>query len=205
MKEAQCRKCRKTRQKLFLRGERCFLPKCAMIKKPYSPGIHKRKGGPSSEYGIQLLEKQKIRHTYGIRERQFKRYFREASREKGVVGDNLIGKLETRLDNIVFRLKWAESRKQARQLVSHGHILINGKRVNLPSFGVELKDIVKIKPASLNLALFKDLRTKLKGYKPPSWLSFDKDKLEGKILSLPKQEDVNPPADLQMIVEFYSR
>lgn len=204
--QASCKKCRRTGQKLLLKGERCFTPKCAMVKKPYPPGIHKkRRRRAVSEYGAQLNEKQKIRHIYNIREKQLKRYFREAGREKGVIGDNLLKKLELRLDNVVFQLKWADSRKKAHQFISHGHILVNDKKVNLSSFQVRPKDIIKIKKSSLSMVPFKDLQTKLKAYKPPMWLSFDKDKFEAKIISLPTREDANIPADLQMIVEYYSR
>jgi len=207
MREVVCKKCRRIGQKLFLKGERCFTPKCAMVKKPYPPGIHgkKKKRRAVSEYGAQLAEKQKICKIYNIRERQFKRYFQESSREKGVIGDNMLKKLELRLDNIVFRLGLTESRSKARQIVSHGHILVNDKKINIPSFQAKLNDTIKIKKSSLDSALFKDLKTKIKKYKPLDWLSFDKDKLEGKVISLPTQESVKIPADLQMIVEFYSR
>ena len=205
MHEAQCKKCRRAGQKLFLKGERCFTPKCAMVKKPYAPGIHGKKRRMVSEYGAQLAEKQKVCRIYDIREKQFKRYFREASQEKGVIGSNLLRKLETRLDNVVFRLSLAESRKKARQLVSHGHILVNDKKVNLPSFQVVPKDVIKIKPSSLKLGPFKDLKVKFKKFEPPKWLSLNKIKLEGKIVSWPKQEDISISADIQMIVEYYSR
>ena len=207
MREVICKKCRRIGQKLFLKGERCFTPKCAMVKKPYPPGIHgkKKKRRATSEYGVQLTEKQKVCKIYNIRERQSKRYFQESLREKGIIGDNILKKLELRLDNVVFRLGLAESRSKARQIVSHGHVLVNDKKINIPSFQVKLNNTIKIKKSSLDSALFKDLKTKLKKYKPLDWLSFDKDKLEGKIISLPTQENVKIPADLQMIVEYYSR
>lgn len=205
MKEAQCKKCRRAGQKLFLKEERCFTPKCAMIKKPYPPGIHGKRRRILSEYGTQLAEKQKICRIYNIRERQFKRYFSEASKEKGIIGDNLLKKMETRLDNVVFRLGMAGSRKNARQLVNHGHFLVNNKKINIPSFQIKPKDVVKIKKSSLALVHFKDLKTKLKKHKPPSWISLDKNKLEGKIISLPKQEDISVPVNIQVIVEYYSR
>ena len=177
-----------------------------MIKKPYAPGIHgKKRRRAISEYGAQLIEKQKLSWIYNINERQLKRYFKEASREKGVTGNNLLKKLETRLDNTVFKLGWAESRGKARQLVGHGHILVNNKRVGIPSFQASKGDVIKIKKNSLNLAPFKDLKTKLKKYKTPNWLSLNKNKLEGKVVSSPEQEDINIPVDIQMIVEYYSR
>lgn len=206
MKNAVCKKCRRVGQKLFLKGERCFTPKCAMVKKPYAPGIHgKKRRRAISEYGSQLAEKQKICGIYNIRERQFKRYFREALKEKGVIGDNLLKKLETRLDNVIFKLGLAESRKKARQFISHGHILVNNRKVNIPSFQVKPKDVIKIKKSSLGLTAFKDSGTKLKKFKVPDWLSLDKNKLEGKLISLPQREDINIPVDMQMIVEYYSR
>lgn len=201
----QCKKCRRAGQKLFLKGERCFSSKCAMVKKPYPPGIRGKKRKTISEYGAQLIEKQKICRIYDVRERQFKRYFREAAKEKGIIGDNLLKKLETRLDNVIFRLGLAESRKKAFQLVSHGHVLVNNKKVGLPSFHVKPKDTIKIKKTSLSLAPFKDLKTKLKKYRAPSWLSLDINKLDGKVVSWPKQEDINIPVDIQMVVEYYSR
>ena len=206
MENAVCKKCRRVGQKLFLKGERCFTPKCAMVKKPYAPGIHgKKRRRAISEYGSQLAEKQKICGIYNIRERQFKRYFREALKEKGVIGDNLLKKLETRLDNVIFKLGLAESRKKARQFISHGHILVNNRKVNIPSFQVKPKDVIKIKKSSLGLTAFKDSGTKLKKFKVPDWLSLDKNKLEGKLISLPQREDINIPVDMQMIVEYYSR
>jgi small subunit ribosomal protein S4 len=205
MNEASCKKCRRVGQKLFLKGERCFTPKCAMVKKSYPPGIHGKKRRTVSEYGAQLAEKQKICQIYNIRERQFKRYFREASKEKGVIGNNLSKKLEIRLDNVIFRLGFAESRSNARQLVNHGHILVNNKKTNFPSFGIKPKDVIKIKKSSLNLGLFKNLKTKLKKFDVPKWLSLDKTKLEGKVISWPSQKDINIPVDIQMIVEYYSR
>lgn len=205
MENAACKKCRRVGQKLFLKGERCFTTKCAMVKKPYAPGIHGKKRRVISEYGAQLAEKQKLRWTYNIGERQIKRYFREASKEKGVIGDNLLNKLETRLDNVIFRLGWAESREKARQFVNHGHILVNNKKVDIPSFQVKPKDVIKIKKSSLNSTPFKDLGIRLKKLKAPDWLSLDKSKLEGKLISLPKREDINIPVDMQMVVEYYSR
>jgi len=206
MSEANCKKCRRAGQKLFLKGERCFTPKCAMVKKPYPPGIHGKKRRRSiSEYGSQLAEKQKICEIYNIRERQFKRYFREALKERGIIGDNLLKKLETRLDNVIFKLGLAESRKKARQFISHGHISVNNRKVNIPSFQVKPKDVIKVKKSSLGLAAFKDLGTKLKKLKVPDWLSLDKNKLECKLISLPQRKDINIPVDMQMIVEYYSR
>jgi len=207
MNNASCKKCRRAGQKLFLKGERCFTAKCAMVKKPYPPGIHgkTKRRRAASEYGIQLIEKQKLCRIYGIREKSSRNYFKASLKEKGIVGDNLLKKLESRLDNVVFRIGWAESRRKARQLVNHGHILVNNKRANIPSFQVKANNIISIRKSSLNLTPFKDLKTKLKKVKLPSWLSSNVNKLEGKVISLPKREDVNIPVDLKMVVEYYSR
>ncbi len=206
MKESSCKKCRRAGQKLFLKGERCFTSKCAIVKKPYPPGLHgKKRRRNVSEYGAQLAEKQKLCRIYNIREEQFKRYLKKSSKEKGVIGDNLLRHLEMRLDNTVFRLGWAESRKKARQLVNHGHILVNGKKVDIPSFELSANDTITIKKSSISLAPFKNLNAKFKKYKAPEWLSSNLSKLEGKVKSLPKQEDAAVPVDIQMVVEYYSR
>jgi len=205
MKSAVCKKCRRAKQKLFLKGERCYTAKCPMIKKPYPPGIHGKKRKNISEYGAQLLEKQKICEIYNLRERQFRNYLQKASKQKGIIGDNLLKKLETRLDNVIFRLGWGESRRKTRQIVNHGHILVNNKKVNLPSFQVKPKDEIKIKERSLKSSLFKDLQARLKKHEIPTWLSLDKKKLIGKITSQPSAEKINIPVNIQMIIEYYSR
>ena len=204
--EPKCKKCRRAGQKLLLKGERCFTTKCPMIKKPYPPGAHgKRRRMGLSEYGTQLAEKQKLRRIYNIDERQLKKYFKEAAKARGVVPDVLLNKLETRLDNVVFRLGWAESRPKARQIVSHGHILLNKRKVDIPSINVTKDDVVKIKKSSLKTSLFKNLETKLKKFKPPSWLSLDKKELEAAVLGLPLRKEIEVPVDLSMIIEYYSR
>jgi len=206
MLDPRCKKCRRAGQKLFLRGERCFTTKCAMIKKAYPPGAHgKRRRRGLSEFGAQLAEKQKLRLIYNVRERQLKKYFLDSLKTKGVTTEIFLNRLETRLDNVIFRLGLAESRAKARQIVSHGHILLNGKRVDIPSINVKKGDVIEIRKASLNKTLFKDLETKLKKFKPPSWLSLDKKEWKATILGLPSKEDVMLPVDLQKIVEFYSK
>ncbi|MCX6729895.1 MAG: 30S ribosomal protein S4 [Candidatus Portnoybacteria bacterium] len=204
-----CKKCRRAGQKLFLREERCLSPKCAMIKKPYVPGMKAKKHRSAlSEYGSQLAEKQKLKRIYGLTERQFRKYFEEAAKAKGVVADALIKKLETRLDNVVFRLGWGGSRAKTRQIVSHGHISLNGSRVDIPSINVKKGDVVEIRQGSLKKVLFKDLDAKMKKQTIPSWLS-----VEGKengifkitISGTPIRSEVLLPVDLAMIVEFYSR
>ena len=206
LRGAVCKKCRRSGEKLFLRGERCFTPKCAMVKKPYPPGTHGKKRKPAlSEYGSQLAEKQKLRKIYNINEAQLKKYFKEASRSRGVATEVLLVKLETRIDNAIFRLGLAESRAKARQIVSHGHIVLNDKKIDIPSIHIKNGDTIKIKKSSLISPLFNSLVTKLKKYNPPIWLSLDKDNLSASVLSAPSKDDIESNVDLQMIVEYYSR
>jgi len=206
-RESICKKCRRSGEKLFLRGDRCFTPKCAMVKKPYPPGAHgkKRRRGAISEYGSQLAEKQKLRKIYNIGEAQLKKYFNEASKAKGATTDILLTKLETRIDNALFRLGFAESRAKARQIVSHGHILLNDKKINIPSIHLEKGDIIKVRKSSLAKPLFTGLGVKLKKFNPPPWLSLDKENLTATVLSVPSKSDIESSIDLQMIVEYYSR
>ena len=206
IKDSACKKCRRAGEKLFLKGERCFTPKCAMIKKPYLPGVHgKKRKSALSEYGRQLAEKQKLRRIYNINEKQLKKYFKEALKSKKIVTDSLLLRLETRIDNVVFRLGLAESRTKARQIVSHGHILLNNKKVNIPSINLKKNDVIQVKKSSLKKPLFKNLETKLKKYKAPSWLSLDKKELKATILNMPSREETDLSVDLQMIVEYYSK
>ena len=209
MSEKKCRICRRLGVKLFLKGEKCLSPKCPFIKRPYPPGQKgKRRLKRLSEYGRELRERQKLKKWYNLRERQFKKYVKEVLDSREKVEDAaslLIRKLETRLDNVIFRLGLAASRSQARQLVTHGHFLINGKSVNIPSFQVKKGDEIEIKPSSLKIANFKDLKTKLKKHHFPSWLIFDLEKLKGKVIDLPTLEEASPPADISAIFEFYSR
>ncbi len=178
-----------------------------MIRKPYLPGLHgkSRRRGRASEYGQQLAEKQKVRRTYGISERQFKNYFKEIATQKGNKEELLVNKLESRLDNVVFRLGWASSRSLARQLVNHGHILVNGRKVDIPSYQVKQGDMVQIKEKSKKLAPFRDLKTILKKHDTPAWLSLTKEKIEGKVVGQPKVEDMGKIGELSMIIEYYSR
>lgn len=207
--KAKCKICRRLGVKLFLRGEKCLSPKCPMIKRPYPPGQRgKRRPSPPSEYAILLREKQKLRHWYNLSERQFKNYVKEILEKRGKVEDAsvlLIQNLEKRLDNVVFRLGFAVSRAQARQLVSHGHFLVNGKSVNIPSFRVKVGDTISLKPQKLTKTFFKDIKTKLKKANIPSWLSLDVEKLEGKVIGEPKFEEAAPPAEVSAVFEFYSR
>ncbi len=206
MIDSKCKKCRRAGQKLFLKGERCFSQKCAMIRKPYIPGLHgksRRKG--ISEYGQQLIEKQKVRHIYGVSEGQFKNYFKKIVGQRGNKEELLVNKLESRLDNVVFRLGWAQSRNLARQMVNHGHILVNQRKVNIPSCQVKKGNIIQIKEKSKKLSLFRDLKINLKKYETPAWLSLDKQKLEGEIIDQPKVADLGKIGQIGMIIEYYSR
>lgn len=209
MKEAKCKICRRLGVKLFLRGERCFSPKCSMVRRPYPPGQKgKRRVSPPSEYAKELKEKQKLKKWYNLEERQFKNYVKKALAQRGKVENAtvyLIQTLEKRLDNIVFRLGFASSRDQAKQLVSHGNFLVNGKPVNIPSFQLKVGDTVSLKPQKLKKVIFQDIKTKLKKEKIPTWLSLDVEKLEGKILAEPKIEEIAPPVEVASVFEFYSK
>jgi len=210
MINSKCKICRRAGTKLFLKGERCFSQKCAMVKRPYPPGKKgKRRPIPLSEYGKQLREKQKLKKWYNLRERQFQKYVREVlSSHKKTEKDPaelLIKILESRLDNVVFLLGFASSRSQARQLISHGHFLVNGKSVNIPSYQVKKGEIIALKPQSLKKNIFKDITTKLKKQKIPSWLEFNLQKLEAKVVGEPSLKEAAPPVEISVIFEYYSR
>jgi small subunit ribosomal protein S4 len=209
MKYDQCKTCRRLGQKLFLKGDRCFSQKCAMLKRAYAPGPQKkRKGGSPSEYKKSLEEKQTLKKWYGISERQFKRYVLETLTKMGKVDDvsaELIRRLEKRFDNVVFRLGYAKSRVQARQLVSHSYFVINGKPVNIPSYEVKKDDVITIKEHKKSKGIFKDLSNELKKKEIPAWLSVNKDKLEAKVIGDPNLDEVKAPAEISLIFEFYSR
>lgn len=209
MQNSKCKICRRVGAKLFLKGERCFSPKCALIKKNYPPGKKgKRRSKALSEYGKELREKQKLRNWYNLRERQFANYVKSALRKRGRVVDAglfLVRNLESRLDNVVFRMAFSSSRIKARQLVSHGHFLVNDKKVNMPSFGLKKGDRVALNPKSAKKIVFENLQTIFKKYQFPSWIEFNIDKMEGKIIKEPSIEEAAPPAELSSIFEFYSR
>ena len=196
-------------KKLFLKGERCFSPKCAMIKRAYAPGPKKkRRGGSPSAFKKSLEEKQTLKKWYGLSEKQFKRYAEESLERMGKVenvAEEFIKKLEKRLDNVIFRLGMAKSRAQARQMVSHGYFLINGKAVNIASYSIKKGDIISIKEHKKQKGVFKELTTKLKSYEAPIWLNLNKEKLEAKAIGDPNLEEVNAPAEISSIFEFYSR
>lgn len=204
---AKCRKCRRAGEKLFLKGDRCNSPKCAMVRKPGAPGVHPKSfGRGGSEYGKQLAMKQKIKRIYGIFEKQFRCHFEEAKKQKGVLGDNLMARLELRLDNIVYRMGFASSRSQARQLVNHGAFRVNGRKVSIPSYRVRLGDTVSISDTKKEKNYFKNQKQYLENRKEQtSWILFDPAKLEGKVTAVPDRSSVGISVDPQMVVEYYSR
>jgi len=200
-----CKQCRKAGRKLFLRGDRCYSQKCAMVKRPYNPGVHKTTGRRSvSEYGRQLAEKQNFKRIYRIRERQFKKYVEKSVKGKGDARENLIHILERRLDNVVFKLGFIKSRAAARQLVSHGNVLVNNRRIDVPSYQVKTGEVITLKEKIRKSRLMENLPIILKKYTPPTWLALDKEKIEGKVLSDPVIEDINL-SEIGRIIEFYSR
>jgi small subunit ribosomal protein S4 len=206
--DAVCKLCRREGEKLFLKGERCLSPKCALERRPYPPGLHGRQSQfrrKVSDYGVQLRAKQKARRVYGVLERQFRRYFRDAERRRGLTGANLLIMLESRLDNVVYRLGFAVSRPQARQLVRHGHFEVNGRKVNIPSYLVEPNDVVAVRPGSRQNAHFHEVALDLEHRAVPDWLSRDDLTMSGHVLSMPHREHIDVAIDEQLIVEYYSR
>lgn len=204
--DSVCRLCRRENEKLFLKGDRCYSEKCGYEKKPYIPGAHGRdRRGKVSEYGIQLREKQKTRRIYGIMEKQFRNYFAEADRQQGITGENLLILLERRLDNVVYRLGFASSRKEARQLVNHGHFTINGKKASIPSMLVRVGDVIQVKEKSKASAKFQEMKEQAAYKTPPEWLSVDVENLAGQVMAYPKREQIDTLVNEQLIVELYSR
>jgi small subunit ribosomal protein S4 len=201
----QCKKCRRAGQKLFLKGDRCFTPKCSIVKRPYPPGIHGKRRSQVSEYGRQLREKQRVKNIYGILEKQFRNYVLEVRDKVGDKRELLYKKLEKRFDNVVFRSGLAKSRRQARQKISHNHFRVNGKRMNIPSYEVKAGDIIQVKEKSKASPLYSGLAEYLKKYQAPYWLSLDANKLEVKIVSDVSSEDLSDLPSFGMIIEFYSR
>jgi small subunit ribosomal protein S4 len=204
--DAKCKLCRRQGEKLFLRGERCSSIKCAIIRRNFPPGAHGQKRTRRlTGYGIQLREKQKAKRLYGLMEKQFRNYFEKAKKVKGDTSENLVINLETRLDNVIYRLGFARSRAMARQMVNHGLFQVNGKKVNIPSFTVRPNDIITIKANKESKKIFENLKDKLQKFETPSWLLMDVSKLEGKILSTPAGDELKQIFDPKLIVEFYSR
>jgi len=203
---SDCRICRRENVKLFLKGDRCYSDKCAFDRRSYPPGEHgERRGRKISDYGIQLREKQKIKRIYGLSEKQFHLFFERADRQKGITGANLLVALERRLDNVVYRLGFANSRTQARQLVQHSHFLVNGKKVNIPSLLVRIGDVVEVRERSRKIQLIQDSLDAVVRRGVPQWLDLEKDNLKGVIKSLPVREDLTMPMQEQLVVELYSK
>ena len=200
-----CRLCRREGTKLFLKGERCMTGKCALDRRSTAPGQHGAANKKQREYGMQLREKQKTRRYYGILEKQFKSYYAEASRKEGMTGENLIKLIERRLDNVVYRMGMAESRREARQLVLHEHFTLNGKKVNIPSIIVSAGDVVAVKENFRGSAQCKALAEALQTKNAPKWLDVDKTALSAKVVALPERDDVDFEINEQLIVEFYSK
>ncbi len=206
--DSVCKLCRREGEKLFLKGDRCFSPKCSFERRSYPPGLHGRQRQfrrKESDFGLQLREKQKARRIYGVFERQFRRYFREAFRRKGLTGTNLLIILESRLDNVVYRLRLASSRAQARQLILHGHIEVNGRKTNVPSYEMKAGDIIMVRQNSRDNGYFKELTQNLDGGNVPGWLSLDTNTLSGKVISEPTRDHIDVTLNEQLIVEYYSR
>ncbi len=200
-----CRLCRREGMKLFLKGDRCYTRKCGFERRATPPGQHNVRRRKVSEYGVQLREKQKVRRVYSVLERQFKRYFETAEERPGVTGENLLRLLETRLDNVVFRMGFATSRAQARQLVSHGHFAINGRGTTVPSHQVRDGDRVEVRETSRNSEYFKQSRDRLRSAQRPDWLTVDADKLAGSVTALPRRDQMPLELNEQLVVEYYSR
>ena len=201
-----CRLCRREGMKLFLKGERCYGEKCAIEKRNVPPGQHGRaRRAKIVGYGIQLREKQKVKRTYGVLENQFRRYFEAADRQKGITGELLLQMLERRLDNIVYRLGFATSRAQARQLVRHGHFTVNGRKVDIPSYAARLGDTIAVRRGSVENPTIQHAMEEVKGRGVPEWLSLDGSALAGRISQLPSREQINLPVQEQLIVELYSK
>jgi len=206
--DAKCRKCRRAMEKLFLKGDRCASPKCAMVRRQTIPGVHGKTAGrgQKSEYGIQLAAKQKIKRIYGVLEKQFRKHFDDVKNKKGIIGDLLMERLERRLDNVVYRMGIASSRTQARQLVNHGMFFLNGKKNDVPSTVVKTGDVISIKDNKAEKNYFKNIDQALKNKKDfPSWINFDASKMEGQVTGTPKIDEIGINVDAQVVVEYYSR
>lgn len=200
-----CKLCRREGEKLFLKGERCYSDKCSVSRRNYVPGQHGKGRKKTSEYGLQLRMKQKARRYYGILEGQFRHYFDMAERKQGVTGENLLRILESRLDNVVYRLGWASSRAEARQLVVHGHFTVDGKKVDIPSYLLRAGEVVAIANKSKDSLKIKSVLEANSGRPVPAWLDLNREALEAKVVNLPAREEIDAPVEEQLIVEFYSK
>jgi len=203
---SSCKLCRQERMKLFLKGKRCYSEKCALARKDYRPGAHgKNRRLKISNYGLQLREKQKVKKIYGVLEKQFRKYFAEAKRAKGMTGENLLLLLEKRLDNIIFRLSFSLTRASARQLVCHGHFLVNGRKVNIPSYSCKVGDEISLRTKSREIVGIKEAMRISQDREKASWLEVDQENFKGEVVRLPKKEEIALPIQEQLIVEYYSR
>ncbi len=201
-----CRQCRRENLKLFLKGDRCYSDKCAFDRKGYAPGEHgQRRGRKLSDYGIQLREKQKVKRMYGLSEKQFRLFFERADRQKGITGVNLLILLERRLDNVVFRSGFVNSRSQGRQLVKHNHFVVNGKKVNIPSYLIKIGDVIELREKSRNIKAIGDSLEAVARRGVPQWIDLEKESLKGVIKGFPVREDITMPIQEQLIVELYSK
>jgi small subunit ribosomal protein S4 len=200
-----CKLCRREGIKLFLKGDRCMTKKCAIERRPTPPGPHQQRRRKPSEYGLQLREKQKARRIYGVLETQFRKTFGEASKRTGMTGETLLRFLELRLDNVVFRLGLAANREQARQMVTHGHFDVNGRKTNIPSYRVRVGDVIKVRDKSKSLPFYKDLANTLRGKPVPQWLSLQAEGMSGSVVATPERSDCDQSVREQLIVEYYSR
>jgi len=203
--EAVCRLCRREGTKLFLKGSRCYSKRCAVERRPSPPGQHGIRRRKVSEYGVHLREKQRFRRTYAVLERQFKGYFEVARNRPGVTGENLLRLLEMRLDNVVFRMGFATSRAQARQLVGHGHFAVNGRATNIPSFQVKAGDRIDVRESHRSLEPFKMAKVNIGAAVRPEWVSVDPDKLTGTVISVPRRDQMPAELNEQLVIEYYSR
>ena len=203
--DSVCRICRRENLKLYLKGDRCYSDKCAYERRSYPPGQHGQGRKKFSDYGIQLREKQKVKRMYGLLERQFRAYFHQAERQKGVTGTNLLVLLERRLDNVIYRMGFANSRSQARQLVRHNHFFVNGKRVNIPSYLIKENDTVEVKEKSRNIVPIAEAMEAVARRGIPQWLEVEKDKFKGTVKAYPSRDELTMPIQEQLIVELYSK
>ena len=200
-----CKECRREGKKLFLKGDRCYTGKCALERRSYAPGQHGQNRSKNSEYGLQLRAKQAARRYYGIQEGQFHKYFLMAERKTGMTGENLLRICESRLDNVVYTLGWASSRAEARQLVTHGHFVVNGSKVDIPSYLLKAGDTVSIKAKSRDSVKIKTVLEANASRPVPTWLSLDANNLEAKVVALPERDQIDTPVEEHLIVEFYSK
>lgn len=204
-RDSLCRICRKENDKLFLKGDRCFTDKCGIERRRYAPGLHGQSRKKPSDYGLQLREKQKVKQVYSVLERQFKKYFYMAEKMKGATGSNLLQLLERRLDNVAYRSGFASNRRQARQLITHGHFTVNGRHVTIPSYLVRQNDVISLKESSRKLSILQENVAKAEHRGFPGWIEVDINNLTGKVLHLPTRDEIALPVQEQLIIELYSK